>query len=201
MKELLQLFWTFFKIGSFTFGGGYAMVPLIEREIVARRHWINNDDFLALLTLAQSAPGPIALNTSVFIGYKCRGYWGALTATLGLTIPPLVIILVIAIYFADIRSNHYVDAAFRAMRPAVVALMIAPIIGFARGLRWWQIAVAVAACSGVFFLGLSPIYFILAGVAAGILRSLFTGNTPHKATSDKADDSHDKPSTQGGRTK
>ena len=82
MRQLLEIFWSFLKIGAFTFGGGYAMIPLIQHEVIHRRRWIEERDFLDLLTLAQTAPGPIALNTAVFVGYKRRGYLGALSAIL-----------------------------------------------------------------------------------------------------------------------
>ncbi len=132
MRPLFTLFWSFFKIGIFTFGGGYAMIPLIRREVIDRRNWIAERDFLDLLTLAQSAPGPISLNTSVFVGYKMRGYAGAVASILGVVVPSFVIILLIALLFADIRYNPIVDAAFKGMRTAVVALFVVPVISLAR---------------------------------------------------------------------
>ena len=87
MRELLDIFWSILKIGAFTFGGGYAMIPLIQHEVIHKRRWIEERDFLDLLTLAQTAPGPIALNTAVFVGYKRRGYLGALSAILGVIVP------------------------------------------------------------------------------------------------------------------
>lgn len=165
---LWQLFISFLKIGCFTFGGGYAMIPLIEREVIDRKAWIARADFLDLLTLAQSAPGPIALNTAVFVGYKMRGLAGAVASLAGVVIPSFVIILVVAIFFADVRNNAVVDAAFKAMRPAVVALIIAPIVGLARGMHAWLIALAVAVALLVWGTGLSPIYLLIAGAAAGL---------------------------------
>jgi chromate transporter len=137
-RVCLSLFTTFFKIGAFTFGGGFAMIPLIEREMIDRRGWIARGDFLELLALAQSAPGPIALNSAVFVGYKIAGYRGAFAAVAGVVLPSFVIILLIAIYFTDIRHNRYVEAAFKGMRPAVVALIAAPLLNLARGMRWWK---------------------------------------------------------------
>ena len=102
---LWSLFISFLKIGAFTFGGGYAMVPLIEREVIDNRGWVQREDFLDLLTIAQSAPGPIALNTAVFVGYRIAGIWGALSSLLGIVIPSFTIILLVAIFFADIRDN------------------------------------------------------------------------------------------------
>ena len=165
---LWQLFISFLKIGCFTFGGGYAMIPIIEREVIDRKGWIARADFLDLLTLAQSAPGPISLNTAVFVGYKMGGLAGAVASLAGVVIPSFVIILVVAIFFADVRDNAVVDAAFKAMRPAVVALIIAPIVGLARGMNAWLIALAAAVALLVWGTGLSPIYLLIAGAAAGL---------------------------------
>lgn len=173
MRELWNIFVSFFKIGVFTFGGGYAMVSLIEDELITRKRWIESDQFLKLLTLAQSAPGPIALNTGVFIGYKVRGWAGALAAVLGIVLPSFVIILLIALFFADIRDNRYVDAAFKGMRPAVVALIVAPVYKWARALGPAGIAASVAAALLVWYVGLSPVYFIVAGAAAGIAHTVW----------------------------
>ena len=167
MRELLDIFWSFLKIGAFTFGGGYAMIPLIQHEVIHRRRWIEERDFLDLLTLAQTAPGPIALNTAVFVGYKRRGYLGALSAIMGVIVPSFLVILVVAIFFASIRDNAYVDAAFKGMRPAVVALIVAPIIGLTKGMRWWLIAVALAVALVVWYFGISPVWFLIAGAVVG----------------------------------
>ena len=164
---MLDIFWSFLKIGAFTFGGGYAMIPLIQHEVIHKRRWIEERDFLDLLTLAQTAPGPIALNTAVFVGYKRRGYLGALSAILGVIVPSFLVILVVAIFFASIRDNAYVDAAFKGMRPAVVALIVAPIIGLTKGMRWWLIAVALAVALVVWYFGISPVWFLIAGAVMG----------------------------------
>lgn len=171
---LFQLFYSFLKIGLFTFGGGYAMIPLIEREVITNKKWIAESEFLELLTVAQSAPGPISLNTSVFVGYKMRGYAGALAAISGVVMPSFVIILLVAIFFSDIRHNPVVDAAFRAMRPAVVALIVAPVVGLARGMRPWLVAVSAATALAVWWLGISPVYLLIAGAVAGLLWSAYT---------------------------
>ena len=145
------------------------MVPLIEREVIDKNGWVAREDFLDLLTLAQSAPGPIALNTAVFVGYKRRGYLGALSAIMGVIVPSFLVILVVAIFFASIRDNAYVDAAFKGMRPAVVALIVAPIIGLTKGMRWWLVAVALAVALVVWYFGISPVYLLFAGGVIGIL--------------------------------
>ena len=164
---MLEIFWSFLKIGAFTFGGGYAMIPLIQHEVIHRRRWIEERDFIDLLTLAQTAPGPIALNTAVFVGYKRRGYLGALSAIMGVIVPSFVVILIVAIFFASIRDNAYVDAAFKGMRPAVVALIVAPIVGLTKGMRWWLVAVALAVAMVVWHFGISPVWFLIAGAVVG----------------------------------
>ena len=143
------------------------MIPLIQHEVIHKRRWIEERDFIDLLTLAQTAPGPIALNTAVFVGYKRRGYLGALSAIMGVIVPSFVVILIVAIFFASIRDNAYVDAAFKGMRPAVVALIVAPIVGLTKGMRWWLIAVALAVAMVVWHFGISPVWFLIAGAVVG----------------------------------
>ncbi len=164
---ILQLFLTFLKIGAFTFGGGYAMIPLIRHEIIERRGWVAQEEFLELLTLAQSAPGPIALNTAIFVGYRTGGYRGAFASLMGIVLPSFTTILLVAIFFANIRENEVVDSAFRAMRPAVVALIIAPLIGLARQLNIWGIVAAIAATITLWYSNISPIALLIAAAIAG----------------------------------
>ena len=121
MKSL-QLFTTFFKIGAFTLGGGYAMIPLVQREVVDRRGWIAEEEFLDLIALAQSAPGVIAVNTAVFVGCKIAGWRGVVMSVLGATLPSFLIILLIAMCFTRFREYPQVEAVFKGIRPAVVAL-------------------------------------------------------------------------------
>ena len=169
MRELIEILKSFLKIGAFTFGGGYAMIPIIQYEVVNRRKWLSEQEFVELLTIAQAAPGPISLNTAVFVGYKCKGYKGALAAILGVVLPSFVIILLVAMFFHTMRDNRWVDAAFRGMRPAVVALIVAPIVGLAKGLRWTLIAVAAATALVVWYFGFSPVWLLIAGAMGGAL--------------------------------
>lgn len=151
------------------------MIPVIEREVVTRHHWVEERDFFDLLTLAQSAPGPISLNASVFVGYKMYGYWGALAALLGVALPSFLIILIVAIFFSQIRENPIVDAAFKGMRPVVVALMFAPVVGLAKGMKWWAMAVAAAVATAVWHFGFSPIYLLIVAAVAGLLWAVRKG--------------------------
>lgn len=175
MGRYFELFRSFFKIGIFTFGGGYAMIPIIEREVITRRGWIGEKEFYDLLTLAQSAPGPISLNTAVFVGYKMYGYRGALSALLGVVLPSFVILLLVAMFFSQIRQNPIVDAAFRGMQPIVVAIMLAPVLGFTRGMHWSMMSVAAALALVVWYFELSPIYFLIVGGVAGLAWAAIRG--------------------------
>lgn len=145
------------------------MIPIIQQEVITRRGWIGEQEFLDLLTLAQSAPGPISLNTAVFVGYKMYGYRGALTSLAGVVLPSFVIMLLIAVFFAQVRHNAIIDAAFKGIRPVVVALMFAPIIGFTKGLRGYIVAVAAAIALAIWYWGISPVYLLFAGGVIGVL--------------------------------
>ena len=169
MRELIEILKSFLKIGAFTFGGGYAMIPIIQYEVVNRRGWLSEQEFVELLTIAQAAPGPISLNTAVFVGYKCKGYKGALAAIMVVVIPSFVILLAVAMFFHTMRDNRWVDAAFKGMRPAVVALIVAPIVGLAKGLHWVLIAVAAATALVVWYFGFSPVWLLIAGAIGGAL--------------------------------
>ena len=173
MKIFLQLFWTFFKIGAFTFGSGYAMIPMIEKEVVDRRKWFDREEFYDQFTLASSAPGPFALNTAVFVGYKLRGWWGSFFAVLGAVIPSFAIILLIAVYLTDLRDNRYVEAAFKGIRPAVIALIAVPFINMLKKLPWYFMLLAAAVACIICYAGVSPIWFIMAGALIGLAVTFF----------------------------
>ena len=127
-----SLFWTFLKIGTFTLGGGYAMLPLIQREVVDRRGWIDEEEFLNMIALAQAAPGIIAVNSAIFIGWRCGGWRGVCGAVLGAVLPSFLIILAIAMVFSEWKEQPAVEAAFKGIRPAVVALIAAPLFKMAK---------------------------------------------------------------------
>lgn len=151
------------------------MIPLIQREVIKKRGWIEEKDFLDMLVLAQSTPGPIAVNTAVFVGYKTAGVMGAIASTLGTILPSFIVILLLALFFVEVRDNRYVDAAFRAMRPAVVALIVAPLIGLVKGMKWYLMGISAAVAVAVWYFGVSPIYFIAAGVAVGVVVAVANG--------------------------
>ena len=124
MKKIFELWWTFFKIGAFTFGGGYAMISLIQKETVENKKWITDDDILEIIAIAESTPGPIAINSATFVGFRVAGFWGSFFATLGMVMPSFVIISVLSrlvMQFSDIKAVQY---AFFGIRAAVLALII-----------------------------------------------------------------------------
>ena len=160
---MLEAFKTFFKIGIVTFGGGYAMIPLIEEEVVNKHHWVKKEELLDLIAIAQSCPGVFAINISTFIGYKLNKRKGALCATLGAALPSFIIILLIAMFFHQFKDNPVIAAMFRGIRPAVVALIAVPTFRLAQSAKitltncWIPIACALA----IWALGVSPIIIIV----------------------------------------
>ena len=168
MRDLFEIFATFFRIGAFTFGGGFAMFPIIQRAVIERKKWIDETTFTELLIIAQSSPGPVAINTAVFVGSKRCGIKGAFAAALGAVVPSLIIILLIAMFFESIRENVYVEAAFKGMRPAVVALIVAPVVSLSRNLSWWKIVIAALIAVLIWHWGFSPVWFLLVGGVVGV---------------------------------
>lgn len=176
----LQLFLTYFKIGTFTLGGGYAMLPLIQREIVERKHWISEEEFVNMIALAQAAPGLIAVNSATFIGWRCGGWKGVLGAVLGAVLPSFVIILTIAMIFSEWKNYPAVEAIFKGIRPAVVALIVAPLVGMAKREivskkaaknsepqtinNAWFLLVSLVAALLIWLVGVNPVWVILATI-------------------------------------
>ena len=173
--SLIQLFITFFKIGAFTFGGGWAMISIIEKEIVDKHKWIEREDFLDLLAVAQSLPGILAVNIAVSVGDKVRGVKGSMAAAAGTILPSFLMILAIAIFLTPetIKNNETLTAIFRGIRPAVVALIVAPVISSARSARlsritiWIPIVVALLIWSTLAG-GSNPIVELVLGAAGGL---------------------------------
>lgn len=171
MINYLETFFIFVKIGLFTIGGGYAMVPLIEDEIVSRRKWIAKEEFIDLLALAQSAPGIFAVNISIFIGYRLRGVRGSLVTALGTILPSFLIILAIALFFHNFKDNATVERIFKGIRPAVVALIAAPTFGMAKSAKigWKLCWIPVSAALLIWLLGFSPIWIVIIAGVGGYL--------------------------------
>lgn len=124
-KDIVSLFLSFIKISAFTFGGGYAMIPLIEHEFVVKRKWIEEDEFMNLTVIAESTPGPIAINSATYIGYKRAGFLGSIASTVGVVLPSFLIIYIISIFFSDLLSVRFIASAFKGISVAVSIVIIA----------------------------------------------------------------------------
>ena len=167
-----ESFKTFFKIGMFTIGGGYAMIPIIETEVVNKHHWVSKEEFLDLIAISQSCPGVFAINISIFIGYKLKKIPGAIATALGTALPSFLIILAIDIFFHQFEDNPVVAAIFRGIRPAVVALIAVPTFNLAKSanITWATCWIPIAGALAIYLIdGFSPIYLIiLAGIGGWV---------------------------------
>ena len=175
MNIYWESFKTFFKIGIFTLGGGYAMIPLIEEEVVNKHRWVEKEEMLDLIAIAQSCPGVFAINIAIFIGYKLRKTRGAIATSLGTALPSFLIILAIAMFFSQFKDNPVVAAIFRGIRPAVVALIAVPTfrLGQRAQLGWTTIWIPIVCALAIWALGVSPIYIIIMAGIAGYLYGMY----------------------------
>ena len=175
LEGLGEAFTTFFKIGIFTLGGGYAMIPLIEEEVVNKKQWVSKEEMLDLIAIAQSCPGVFAINIATFIGYKLRKTRGAIFTTLGTALPSFLIILAIAMFFSQFKDNPVVAAIFRGIRPAVVALIAVPTFNMARRAKigWANCWIPIVSALAIWALGVSPIYIILIAGIAGYIYGIY----------------------------
>lgn len=171
----MNIYWnsfrTFFRIGLFTVGGGYAMIPLIEADVVDKNRWVERDEFLDLMAIAQSCPGIFAVNMSIFIGYKLKRVPGSMVCALGTVLPSFLIILCIALFFSQFRDNATVQRIFMGIRPAVVALIAAPTFKLGRSAKigWTNVWIPVTGALMIWLMGVSPIYIIIMAGLGGYL--------------------------------
>ncbi|MGN0032479.1 MAG: chromate transporter [Candidatus Limimorpha sp.] len=167
MKTTIQLFFTFIKIGAFTLGGGYAMLDMIERAVVTKRRWISKDEFWDMITIVQMLPGVFAVNTALYTGYKIKGVPGAVAACLGAVIPSFVIILLIAVFFLDYKSNPVIESIFKGIRPCVVALILSPSIKMLKSSKLTHKTIVLPILTVLVSLvfKVSPIYIIILSIA------------------------------------
>ncbi|MCH5215764.1 MAG: chromate transporter [Muribaculaceae bacterium] len=192
LKEYLQLFLSFLKIGAFTFGGGWAMISIIEREVVTDKKWIAKEEFLDLLAVAQSLPGILAVNIAVAVGNRIKGKTGSVVAAIGTIMPSFVIILLIAMYLTPetIKNNEILSRIFKGIRPAVVALIVAPVISSAKSAKINMrtaiipVAVALLIYSGIGVIS-NPILYILLG---GVLGVIYYSHKQQKTVADKKEE-------------
>lgn len=162
MVSLWKIFWTFAKIGAFTIGGGIPMIAAIKKELV-EREWLTDEDFIDIITLAQTAPGLFAVNISILTGHRLRGTKGSVVATIASCLPPFLIILAVAIFFTSFKDNEYVIKAFKGIRPVVVALIGVPMIDMIKAtkMRWWSWLIVLSSMILVCVLSVSPIYILI----------------------------------------
>lgn len=168
-KTLFQIFWTFFKISPVTFGGGFAMIPLIEREIVEKRKWLNSEDVADVFALSQSVPGAVAVNSATFIGHRIGGAKGALAALLGVSLPTFVLVLSLGIFYFFIHDNPKIEAAFVSIRVTIVAIIVYAAIQMAKTaiVDKATFFIMLAGVPALFFI--HPIVAILLGALSGIV--------------------------------
>ena len=177
--SLWKLFGVFAKMGAFTIGGGYAMLPLIEQEMTSRG-WISQEDIQDIIVLAQGAPGILAVNMAIYTGNKIRGLKGSIVSAIGAVLPSLVIILLIAMFFSEFRDNDIVRRIFQGVRPAAVALILVAGVRLAvSGCKeWWTWVIALASLLDVAFLKVSPIWIILVTLSVSVCVSLIKQKKP-----------------------
>ena len=162
MISLWQIFWVFAKIGAFTIGGGIPMIAAIKSELT-EKGWLKDEDFIDIITLAQTAPGLFAVNISILTGHKLRGSKGSVVATIASCLPPFLIILAIAMFFTSFKDNELVIRAFKGIRPVVVALIGVPMISMikATNMKWWSWVIVISSMTLVCFMKVSPIYILI----------------------------------------
>ena len=162
MISLWHIFKVFGKIGAFTIGGGIPMIAAIKSELVERK-WLTEEDFVDIITLAQTAPGLFAVNISILTGHRLRGTKGSVVATIASCLPPFLIILLVAIFFTSFKDNEYVLRAFKGIRPVVVALIGMPMIDMLKAtkMRWWSWVIVLSSMTLVCLLSVSPIYILI----------------------------------------
>ena len=162
MISLWKIFWIFAKIGAFTIGGGIPMIAAIKKELVELK-WLDEEEFIDIITLSQTAPGLFAVNISILTGHKLRGTNGSVVATIGSCLPPFLIILMVAIFFTSFKDNEYVIKAFKGIRPVVVSLIAVPMLDMLKATRmkWWSWLIVISSMTLVCFLSISPIYILI----------------------------------------
>lgn len=170
-RKLFQIFWTFFKMGPVTFGGGYAMIPLIEREVVEKKKWVKTEEIADVFAIVGSIPGAIAINSSTFVGYKIGGIKGAIAALLGVFLPTFLIVVVLSIIFLQFQSNPKIEAAFQAIRASIVALIAYAgyMIGKTAIIDKTTLILSLGSFVLLFFSPIHPVLIILMGIILGIL--------------------------------
>ncbi len=178
IKDLFDLFVTFFKIGSITFGGGLAMLPILERELVQKRKWTTNDEMIDYYAISQSTPGIIAVNVATFIGHKKHGIPGAVSATAGIVTPSIIIITIIACFISNFEDIIWVQKALRGINVAVTALLTYSIIKLAKKTltKWWSVLFFCAAFILIYFFKVHSVFIVIGAAAGGVVLTYLTND-------------------------
>lgn len=166
--SLINIFAIFFKLGLFSFGGGYAMVLMIQREVVDKHKWVTSEEFMDMLSVAQSAPGPFIINTSIMVGHRLRGLSGATFAAIGALLPAFVVMSIIATMFTQFSDNEIVQRIFKGVRPAAVALILAAVVVLAKKVQCWTYFVSIIVAISI-YLGVSPLLIITGAIIFAIV--------------------------------
>ena len=176
-KKCLSLFATFFKIGAFTIGGGYAMLPLIQREVAEEKKWTEESTMLDIVAMAESTPGPIAINTATFVGTRACGFWGAFSATLGTVMPSFLIITALSYVIEAFIAYEPVAFAFMGIRAGVLALIVKALFKMAKSCpkNLFSAILATAAFAVVLFTGVNVLFVIIGGALIGLATALLVG--------------------------
>lgn len=178
MVRLRDLFGIFLQIGAFTLGGGYAMLSMVEMQIVTKRKYIEKDEFWNLIAVIQTLPGVFAINTALYVGYKLRGKRGALVSAFGAALPSFVMILLITMFFTNFKENEYVERVFKGIRPCVVALIFVPAIRLIKNLNatWKIIWIPFVTAAAIWYLEISPVLIIALVCITAILLEMYNYN-------------------------
>ena len=182
-KLLVQLFVTFFKIGLLTFGGGYAMIPIIQREVVEKKKWMNGNDILDILAISESTPGPIAINSATYVGFRVMGFWGSFFATLGLIIPSFSIIFVISLFYEKFMTWTVISAAFKGLKVGVIILLVMAVFKLSKSVKKDLFSIILFCITLIGMLVITffqikipsvSIIFIVMGLIVGIIATAIT---------------------------
>lgn len=162
-RDYLKLFWSFFKIGLFTFGGGYAMISFIEKEAVEKNKWLTSDEMMDIIAIAESTPGPISVNAATFVGAKTAGFWGAFFATFGLVLPAFAIICILSLFIFSFNDNKHVNFFFRGLRAGVSVLLLNAVVSFFKNMKksYMTVSILVLTLIASFVFEVEAIYVLL----------------------------------------
>lgn len=180
LHRLLRLCWVFFRTGATTFGGGYAMIPIIERDMVEREKWLTHEEMFQMLAISEATPGVISVNVATFVGYRVCGTFGGIAATFALALPAFLAIVVIALCYNGMRENHWIAAALAGIRAGAIALIATALVRMARRIEPTPINILIiaAAIIGIGLLKLSAILLIIIGLLGGIIAYTLSKRKP-----------------------